>query len=499
MPFTYDVDPLVEKNRFRHAEPSSDLLPQFQNIKTKLPIPVLPDFPQWETLYWKSWEAVWQCGRLAKPQTKQIRPFIDSGFNGNVFLWDTAFMVQYAVYGRRAFDFACALDNFYAKQHPDGFICREFSMETGEDHFYPYDPNGTSPNIMAWAEWRLFRRTGNTERLRDVFWPLIAYHRWNRRNRTWQSGLYWTTGMSSGMDNQPRVPDSNMHHRHWTWVDATMQAAVTCSILEQMALLLEQKALAKELSDERISLTQLINEQLWSQDAEFYCDRDMNGRFSQVKSIGAYWGLQEKTIIPPKRLAKFVQHLYESWSFKGPFPVPTQSSDSVGYNADSGNYWRGAIWPATNYMVLKGLRRSRQHKLAFDIAKRHLNQISSVYEETGTVWENYAPERAAAGAPAKPDFWGMGSTSTIGILLEDAIGVHVDWPQSRVYWDKRMESEQFFGVRNYPVGPEGTMELLGNDEKVIVTTDVPFTLVIRDTMLDMQTAVSRGTTEIDLR
>lgn len=496
--FSYAVDPLVEKNIFRRATPSSDLLPPFETIKQMLPVPVLPDFPDWETLYWKSWEAIWRCGRLAKPQTQQIRPFIDSGYNNNVFLWDTAFMVQFAVYGRRAFDFASALDNFYAKQHADGFICREYDMESGEDYFYPFDPNGTGPNIMAWAEWRLFRRTGNTERLQQIFWPLMAYHRWCRRNRTWQNGLYWATGTSSGMDNQPRVPDSNLHHRHWSWVDACMQAAVNCSILEQMALLLEQKELAAELSAEKSLLNPLINDLLWSDEAGFYCDRDSNGRFSQVKTIGAFWGLQEKSVIPKKRLTQFVQHLYESWSFNVPFPIPAQSSDSIGYNAETGNYWRGAVWSTTNYMVLKGLRRAGQHKLAFDIAKRHLNQIAEVYNDTGTVWENYAPETAAPGTPAQPDFWGLNGVSTIGILLEDAIGVHVDWPQSRVYWDKRHDSEQPFGVRNYPVGPNGTMDLLGNNQKVTVTTDVPFTLVIRDAMLDMQTAVPRGTTVIDL-
>ena len=100
-----------------------------------------------------------------------------------------------------------SLDNFYAKQHEDGAICREINTIDGTDCFSPFDPDGTGPNILAWAEWRHYRISGDENRLPEIFWPLLAYHRWVRANRSWPSGLYWATGLSSGMDNQPRVPE----------------------------------------------------------------------------------------------------------------------------------------------------------------------------------------------------------------------------------------------------------------------------------------------------
>jgi hypothetical protein len=36
-------------------------------------------------------------------------------------MWDSAFILLFARYGSRAFDFQRTLDNFYAKQHPDGY------------------------------------------------------------------------------------------------------------------------------------------------------------------------------------------------------------------------------------------------------------------------------------------------------------------------------------------------------------------------------------------
>lgn len=496
--FRYPIDPLVAENPFRVAPPTAVSMPTFAEAQPRLPVPILPDQPRWVRMYWRAWEMVWS--KLIPPaaDNKLTVPVIDPSYNGNVFLWDTAFLSQIALYARRTGVPWIGLDNFYARQHDDGFICREFNPQTGYDLFYPFDPNGTGPTILGWAEWRLFRQLGDVERLTAVFNPLVAYHRWCRTQRTWPSGLYWATGMSSHMDNQPRVPDSNRHHRHWTWIDASMQGVVDCIALEKMALVLQKPEFATEFSQEKERLIEQINRHLWSEEAKFFLDTDPNGRFSQVKSIGAYWGLLSRQIIPEVRRLALIQHLREPWSFNLPHRIPSQSADSIGYNAETGNYWRGGVWPTATYMVLKGLRQVGQQKLMAEIARNHLENVHQVFEQTGTFWENYAPESAHFGSPARPDFTGTSALTPIAILLEHIIGLTVDWPQSRVYWDKRLETTAAYGVENYPVGPQGTMSLTGDASQVTVTTDVPFTLVVRDGSLNVQTAVPAGTTTIEL-
>jgi hypothetical protein len=108
------------------------------------------------------------------------------------------------------------------------------------------------------------------------------------------------------------------------------------------------------------------------------------------------------------------------------------------------------------------------------------------------------PESAEPGEKAKPDFVGITGLTPIAILLEDIIGISADWPLRRVVWDRRLDIMSEYGVRNYPLGSEGSMDLLGTPEKVIVTTDVPFTLTIHLNHEHVQAAVSTGTTEIDL-
>jgi hypothetical protein len=149
-------------------------------------------------------------------------------------------------------------------------------------------------------------------------------------------------------------------------------------------------------------------------------------------------------------------------------------------------------------MLLKGLRANNRHVMAHEIAMNHLENVGRVFERTGTFWENYEPESAAPGQPSQPDFVGWTGLSPISILLEDVIGILVDWPQRRVTWDRRFKTDAFYGVRNYPIGEDGRMDLIGDQETITVTTTLPLTLVIQNDEINLQTAVPAGVTEIAL-
>ena len=496
--FARPIEPLVAKNFFLSKKSERDPIPSFSQAKAQLPVPILPDYPDWTEMYWRTWEMAWSNLHRPNKTSTLVSSFIDPTFNDNIFMWDTAFMVQFGVYGRRAFPFINSLDNFYANQHADGAMCREINMAEGYDLFTPFDPDGTGPNIMAWAEWRYYRMSGEEERLQKVFWPLLAYHRWYRANRSWPDGLYWATGLSSGMDNQPRIPGGEHHHKHWSWVDASMQAVVDCLILQRMAKQLAEEEFTAELAEEYTLLKQLINNRLWNPETSFYHDVDNHGRFSQAKSIGSYWGLLDKTLIPEDRLVPFVRHLREDGVFKVAHRIPSLSADSEGYDSQTGNYWCGAVWSPTNFMVLKGLGTIGQQTLAHDIACNHLQNVAAVFEHTDTLWENYAPENAAAGSPARPNFVGWTGLTPIAMLLEDVIGLRVDWPTRRVVWNRLLATDRHYGVQNYPLGPNGTLSLMGDRQQITVTTDVPFTLTINDQSLNLQVPLSAGTREIDL-
>jgi len=488
----------VERNPFRQRRRRSYEIISFQEARPLLPVPIIPQHSDWEEMYWRAWEIAWRHLRQPRSGSGFVANFIDSAFNGNMFMWDSAFMTQFGIYGRRAFDFLGTLENFYARQHDDGYICREINMLDGSDFFYPFDPNGTGPNVLAWAEWRAFRHTTDRERLSQVFWPLLALHNWFRDHRTWPGGLYWATGLSSGMDNQPRARNSMLHHAHMTWVDANMQAALNCWVLAQMAQLLDEPALAEALNDERAVLNREINAHMWNDSSTFYHDLDAAGNPISLKTIGAYWALLDKDLVPPEREESFIRHLRDQEAFNRPHRVPSISADSEGYDSETGNYWCGGVWSPTNYMVLKGLRQAGQPRLAHQIAVNHLQCVARVFQHTDTFWENYAPETATPGSPAKADFVGWTGVSAIAILLEDVIGISVDWPLRRVTWDRRLEGDLAYGVRNFPLGREGVMSMVGDQISIEIVTDAPFNLKVRQGDSTMQTSVPTGASTVSL-
>jgi len=501
--FQLPPEPLVDRNLFRRAAAAVAPVPPFADVLPRLPSPVLPEDPALESLYWAAWEALWSRLRSPSPGSRLVAPYpypADETQPAADQLETDAlvFVAQLAGYLPGAFRLIDILDNVYARQHDNGFISRAFEPHSGNDYHQPYEPNSAGPNLLAWAEWRYFRLTGDAERISAVFWPLLAHHRWLRANRTWPSGLYWSTGHSSGLVNQPRVPGARHHHKHWSWVDATAQASLSAALLERMAGLLSERELGEEVSAERAQLAQSFNTVMWNNDAHFYQDVAPDGRFSPVKSIAAYWALMDSQLVPKERLTPFVQHLRDSWSFRTPTVVPSMSADSEAYNARSGNGWRGGVWPALTYMVLRGLEVAQQAPLAHQLAVSHVAAVQQVYEASHCFWQTYAPEEAEPGEPAAEDLSGRTPAAIIAMTLEYVLGLTVDWPLRQVTWRRRLDRAATHGVRNLPLGDEGTLDLLSSGKTVHIRADAPFTLLLPDGQDVVQTAVPAGAFTIDL-
>ncbi len=454
---TYIENQYVKGNVFLSMEREEAELPVFESAKDKLPQPFWQGRETAIDCYWKVWQIAFQNLRRPNPQSGFIANYIDTAFNNCLFMWDSAFILLFARYGSRVFNFQRTLDNFYAKQHPDGFICREIQEWDGLDRFERFDPASTGPNVMPWVEWEYFLNFGDGDRLSKVFPPLLAYHNWLKAYRTWKDGSYWTSGWACGMDNQPRLPkgqDVFFSNGRMSWIDATLQQILSAKMLIKMAGVLDRKQDVSDLEKESEKLTAFVNKEMWNDDTGFYFDKFEDGSLSDVKTIGAYWALISGAV-PPSRLDIFIRHLENPKEFNRTHRIPSLSADHAGYIADGG-YWQGGVWAPTNYMTLRGLSYVNKNDLAFEIAKNHLNNVIKVYEQTGTVWENYAPERTDKGC-AKPDFVGWTGLPPIAVLFEYVFGITPNVPKNKLVWNVRLLEEH--GIRNYPFGKDGLLDL----------------------------------------
>ena len=139
----YVEDRYAEKNEFISMQPDMSELPDFEKEKGKLPEPVWAGHDDEIAAYYKAWEIAFR--NLGKPTKESgfVSPYIDAAFNGHIFMWDSCFMLMFGKYGDSVHCFQKTLDNFYCKQHKDGFICREINELDGVDRFYRHDPTST--------------------------------------------------------------------------------------------------------------------------------------------------------------------------------------------------------------------------------------------------------------------------------------------------------------------------------------------------------------------
>jgi hypothetical protein len=457
---TYVEIPFANESLFprRPRRPAKEW-PSFADAKERLlPAPYWRGHEPAIECYWRCWEIAFQNFRRATDENGFVSDFSSTMFNDCLYMWDSVFITLFGRYGDRAFKFQHTLDNFYGKQHPDGGICRQFREGNGTECYSRFDPAGSGPNVLGLSEYEYFLQFGDINRVSQVFPALVAYGLWNRKYRTWPNGSYWGTGLSSGMDNQPRIPagtQTQIDHAHRTWVDATLQAVLANRIVLAFADMLGRRDEVQDFAEENAQLIPWINQHLWDDTTGFFHDlrRDQT-RLTEVKTIGAYWALLAD-VVPPERLARFVSHLELDSEFRRLHRIPSLSADTPGYDGDGG-LWLGGVWAPTNYMVLRGLSERGLHELAQQIAENHYFNVIESYEKTQAVWEHHAPDKPSEGR-GRSNFVGWTGITPIAVLFEYLFGLRYDSRSQRLTWNLRRTEEH--GVSRYPFGADGVVEL----------------------------------------
>jgi hypothetical protein len=455
----------------------------FYEIRDQLPQPDWEGHESSIDLYWRAWEIAFSNLKVPTINNGFISPYIDPAFNGHIFMWDCSFMTMFGKYGYNTFNFQKTLDNFYTKQHKDGFICREIRGNDGSDVFERFDPASTGPNIMPWSEWEFYLNIDDSSRLAAVFPVLLGYYQWYQTYRSWPDGSYFSSGWGCGMDNQPRMHPqyhSAWSHGFMSWIDISCQEVFAGNILIKMAKELGREKEVESIAIHVNKLQEFINKNMWNEEESYYFDRYRDGSLSDLKSIASYWALVSG-VVPPERINSFVNHLSDTNKFARLHRVPSLSADNKHFNSD-GDYWNGSIWAPTNYMVLRGLTNYKQDSLAFEIARNHLQNVVQVFEITGEIHENYAPDKIQGND--KKDFVGWTGLVPINVLFEYVFGIRPNVPEQKLIIDVRLTDS--YGIKNYPFGKTGVLNIdiaarKSNNvkPKVSIESNIPLLVVVR--------------------
>ena len=496
-------------------EPSP--LPTFENTKALLPSPIYDANPGYVAMYWKTWELAFRNFHEPKPGSGFVSQYIDAAFNQCTFQWDSCFMSMFCNTAYPLVPGISSLDNFYAKQHADGEICRELIRDTGKDYkndintkgepFYstwgyhvgtsgpkkapiayrgrpaPAKPSKLTLDAMnhplfAWAEMEFYRTTGDKTRLALVYPSLVKYYEALREYLRQGNGLYMTDWAS--MDNAPRNP---YLAGGGCGVDISCEMAFFARDMAQMAGLVGHGEDATRFEKDAKELDEIINRLMWDPKRNFYFDLTAKDTRAPVKSAAGFWALIAG-VASKEQAAALSAELENPKTFNRLHPVPTLSADEPGYSP-LGDYWCGASWSPTTTMVIRGLEKYGYAEQARNIALKDLDVVWQVFEKTGTVWENYAPDFVAPGKRhggklVVRDLVGWTGLQPILFLLEYGVGLKPDAPANTLTWDIR--SDKRVGCERYRFGGH-VVDLLATPAAggwtLSVKSDGAFRLVVK--------------------
>ncbi|MBL0183165.1 MAG: hypothetical protein IPP96_13045 [Chitinophagaceae bacterium] len=366
------------------------------------------------------------------------KPFVDAAFSPNIFYWDTCFIAAYAKYHADELPIANALDNFYNRMDEDGFISREYTRE-GKTMWPKDHPVSVNPPLLAFAELELYSQQKDTERLKRVYPYLQKHFQFLLTHYRMDDHLFFSDALGSGMDNIPRYPDGwqddgegiKLHNLYpeifnydglspaWNKqgrsVDFSSQMALFAENLISIASIIQQKDEVADYLKFYDETKNAINKHCWNEADQFYYDLGYDKQIRR-KHIGMFWTLIAG-IVPSEKISGMIKHLTDPAGFWRTIPVASYPANQQGYSKE-GTYWLGSVWAPTNYMILRGLLRYNENNIAGRLARQYYWAVAEVYKQTGTFFENYAPDAVSKGNQSRPDFCGWTGLVPIAIYRE---------------------------------------------------------------------------------
>ena len=462
-----------------------------------LPKPILDGREDWIELYYKAWDLAADNINFANPSSGFTAEYMDEALTeSKVWQWDTLFITMFAKYANGELPIMNGVDNFYRKQRSDGYICRELSEVDGTDIYpnsaQPWPVSNPNPPLYSWAEWDYYRVTGDASRFtkavtsnrkderpytKTILQRLFDYHFWIKNNIRHADGHYRSDYWANGMDDSPR----NSITMAGGWVDLAAQQALSALYLAKIAAVVGDDAKRKAMLAEHREHKDLVNGAYWHEADKFYYDLDAKRAVFKSKTVATFWPLIAE-VASRQQADHLVHHLVDFGAFWRPLLVPTLAADQDGYSV-TGEYWQGASWPPTTYMVARGLAAQGYRRLAQAVAENYVDGLAALYRRTGTIWENSAPEIVAPSNDSIPDFVGWGGLGPIAMLIEHVIGIELNAHEGKVKWHLGQASRN--GVENLGFGGGKIVRMVSAARAhpdapaaIAIETTVPFALTL---------------------
>jgi len=243
--------------------------------------------------------------------------------------------------------------------------------------------------ILAWGVERVFRRNGDRELLGQCLGRLERFHDWYWRERDLHNNGLITLGAYSGKVQHAKWEtfdyECNMDGMRLTvhpkrkgpnegawYADICVPGNTAYLILAERSLArLAETAGEPEMAARRRRHVEKgvkgMREHMWDEAAGTFLSvrRDTLEKIP-VATIGSWIPLAAG--VPTKAMAARMAEVLASPAWMTPLPVPTVDRTDPRWKSDA--FWRGDVWPPTNYQIACGLAAYGYRELAATIADK---------------------------------------------------------------------------------------------------------------------------------
>lgn len=259
----------------------------------------------------------------------------------------------------------------------------------------------SKPPLAAWSVMEVFRATGDTAFLAEMYPRLLKYHRWWYTYRDHDGngiceygstdGTAEAAKWESGMDNAVRFDDTPMvknSYGAWSFaqesVDLNAYLAYEYELLQQMAACL---GVPFEEPDRR----ELIRGYFFDPEKGYFFDRTLDGRF--VRDEGSEgWAPLWTALATPEQAAQVMKVIADTAKFSTYIPFPTLAADHPRFLP--GGYWRGPIWLDQVYFGISGIRKYGYRREADEYTRQVFTRLQGLTGEA-PIHENYETRTGA--------------------------------------------------------------------------------------------------------
>lgn len=273
------------------------------------------------------------------------------------------------------------------------------------------------------------------------------------------------TGLICGIFEESNLADC-IEPRTKAQIDLNVEVAVCCKVIAELAKLMGKENDEKEYTARFEEMKTLINRYLWDEKRQCYYARMVREKdVFEDRLICSIYDTLRYGIADEDKKAKIFEILDEEHFFWDSRPLSSISRTDPTFVEAVGDYdgeaWKGDIWTARSFPVIKGFKESGEYEKESHLIHRTLQAFKNRYSEYVT---------PTAGTPEGVQDYAWTASHCIQIVINYLFGISVNTYTNTVTVEPCIPEEYFgkeISIRNVklPCGGKISVRILKSQDR----------------------------------